>query len=95
MTAERASPEYKERDILTVDQAAKFLQLSPATVRHYCHLAEGLPERIPHFRLGSAIRIPYWALLRWVAERSGTNVPRVVANGESQGVQSSPPSWRH
>ena len=70
-------------DILTPAEAAPILKLHPQTVRQLCNLPEGAAGRIPNFRPTSKdIRIPYWGLLEWVAERSGSKLPIVIASPE-------------
>lgn len=61
--------------ILNVEQAAAFLEVSPSQVRHACKLVDGHPDRIPNFRMGKHIRIPFWGLLEWIARRSGAGMP--------------------
>ncbi len=68
--------EYTDKDILNVAQAAEYLHVSQATVRQHCAIAHGEPDRLPNFRMGNAIRIPFWGLLGWVASRSGAGLPR-------------------
>jgi hypothetical protein len=69
---------YAPSDILSVEQAAAYLDVSEATVRAHCKLVPGEPDRIPNFRMGEragAIKIPFWGLLGWIAQRSGCPVP--------------------
>jgi hypothetical protein len=69
------SPAYAHTAILNVEEVAAYLRMSAATVRHYCHLVEGQPDRMPNFRMGKAIRIPFWGLQEWIARRSGCGLP--------------------
>ena len=68
-------PRYAIDDILNVAQAAEYVRVSEPTLRAYCHLAEGVPDRVPHFRMGTSIRIPFWGLLQWISRRAGVGLP--------------------
>jgi hypothetical protein len=68
----------KLTDILSVEQAAAFLDVSQSTIRAHCNLALGQPDRIPNFRIGEragTIKIPFWGLINWIAQRAGCQVP--------------------
>ena len=69
---------YQPDDILSVEQAAEYLKVSESTVRAHCKLDQGEPDRLPNFRMGEragAIKIPFWALVNWVAQRAGCSMP--------------------
>jgi len=56
----------QDNDVLTVEQAAKFLRLG----RNAVYDAIGRGE-IPHRRIGRAIRLSRAALVRWLAGSCG------------------------
>ena len=68
MRRELESPE--EPVLLTVPQAAKFLQMSENTVYSLCS-----QNLVPHTRFGKLIRIPRWGLLQYIARTSGAPLP--------------------
>lgn len=61
MSATDDSVASQDNDVLTVDQAAKFLRLG----RNAVYDAIGRGE-IPHRRIGRSIRLSRVALLRWL-----------------------------
>ncbi len=71
----REAPSYTPDAILTVKEAAEYLKLSQSTIRSFCNLDEDQPDRIPNWRIGTSIRIPFWGLLIWIGNRSGSGPP--------------------
>lgn len=61
---------FEEPILLTVEQAAKLLQMSENTV--YSLISQNV---IPHSRFGKLIRIPRWGLLQFISEDSGAPLP--------------------
>jgi excisionase family DNA binding protein len=59
--------------VLTVPQAARFLQLSENSV--YLLISQ---NAIPHTRFGKLIRIPRWGLLQFAARASGAPLPELA-----------------
>ena len=60
--------------ILTVFQAAEFLQVSE---NHLYSLVS--QNMVPHVRFGKLIRIPLWGLLQYIASASGAPLSPGVA----------------
>ena len=80
--AQQVAPAYMQEDILSVAEAAAYLRVSEPTVRQLCHLVEGEADRIPNFRLGTAIRIPFWGLVNWISRRSGAGLPQAASRSK-------------
>ena len=59
------------REVMTVDQAAQYLGVSPDTL--YKYLSEG---RLPAFKLGNRWRLKKTTLDRWMERQSQTREPR-------------------
>lgn len=53
----------RESDVLTAEEVADMLRVTPAWV-----YAESRRHRIPHIRLGRYVRFRRGALLRWIEE---------------------------
>jgi len=66
MSATPDSGAPQDNDVLTVEQAAKFLRLGRNAV--YDGVGRG---EIPHRRIGRAIRLSRAALVRWLAGSCG------------------------
>lgn len=80
-----AKAEYSPESILNVAEAAEFMGVSQAQVRGACHLNEGSPGRMPHFRMGKHIRIPFWGLIGWIAAQSGAAMPVLASKSYQNG----------
>ena len=63
-------PSPEDTLLLTVEQAAKLLQISRYLA--YDLIAQG---KLPHVRLGRIIRVPRHCLEQWIAREAGLPTP--------------------
>jgi excisionase family DNA binding protein len=63
-----------ELDVLTAKQAMTLLNVSENTLYKYCR--EG---RIPHFRVGNAVRFRRSVLAEWIADQEAKSTWRRTA----------------
>lgn len=56
--------------LLTVDQVAKLLAVSPKTVYRWAH-----EQYVPHFKLGTSVRFSEDQLLSWIKDRQVAGRP--------------------
>jgi len=70
-------------DILTTEQAAKYLQVDVKTIRGLCQV-----NRIPHRKVGRIYRFSRAALDAWIA---GEGPPEHPFDASFQGIRRSPP----
>lgn len=64
---------YADDAVLTIEETANYLRVSPATV--YKLVQGTTSDRLPSVKLGRRRIVVFWQLRRWMALQAGVDMP--------------------
>lgn len=67
--------QYTDQDVLTIEEAARYLRIGVSTLYRQAALAPSCPERVPSVRVGRRRLFVFWQLKAWMAAQAGMAMP--------------------